>query len=38
MRCLVAGDPVRVAEREVAAHAIPLMRWRLAHSTSSAIG
>lgn len=37
-RRLVAGDPVRVAEREVTAHASPLMRWRLAHSTSSAIG
>lgn len=37
-RRLVAGDPVRVAEREVAAQASPLLRWRLAHSTSSAIG
>ena len=37
-RCLVTGDPVRVAEREVAAQGRPLLRWRLAHSTSSAIG
>jgi len=37
-RLLVAGDPVRVAERAVASQASPLLRWRLAHSTSSAIG
>lgn len=37
-RSLVGGDPVRVAQREVAAQESPVLRWCLAHSTSSAIG